>query len=168
MTVDVVPSHLSVFYYILLLCDRWQQKGSLTKWHLAWKCIWSKGGELNSSVRKVRKKWHPLTLTEYFWSPNRECECSKVVGDAYQQLQQRCERQAKFWMAMDSCQTTKWRGSQSSHPCKLTDYNQRTVYRAEYWLQYVGNDGGNLGILQSLCQVGPMNVHKGKEPGSHH
>jgi len=30
-----------------------------------------------------------------------------VVGDAYQQLQQRCERQAKFWMAMDSCQTTK-------------------------------------------------------------
>ena len=25
-----------VFHYILLLCDRWQQKGNLTQWHLKW------------------------------------------------------------------------------------------------------------------------------------
>ena len=36
-----------IFYHILLLCNRLQQRGSLTKWHLIWKCIWSKDVELN-------------------------------------------------------------------------------------------------------------------------
>jgi hypothetical protein len=35
-----------------------------------------------------------------------------------------------------------------------------TVYRSEYWFQCAGNNGGN-GILQSLCQVGPMIAHTG-------
>jgi len=39
----------SIFHYILLLCDRWQQRGSLTKWHLTWKCTWSKGVSPNPS-----------------------------------------------------------------------------------------------------------------------
>ena len=42
------------FHYILLLCDRWQQRGSLTNWHLTWKCMWNKGEgvSLNSPMWK--------------------------------------------------------------------------------------------------------------------
>ena len=29
--------------YILLLCDSWQQWGSLTEWCLIWECVWSEG-----------------------------------------------------------------------------------------------------------------------------
>jgi len=43
-----------VSHYILMACNRWQQRGSLTKWHPTWKCICSKGVELNSSMKK---KW---------------------------------------------------------------------------------------------------------------
>ena len=45
----------TIFHYILLLCDRWQQRGNLTKWCMTWKCIWSKGVSLNSSMQT---KWH--------------------------------------------------------------------------------------------------------------
>ena len=44
---------LSMFCYILLLCNRWKQRGSLTTWHLTWKCVWSKGVSLNSSTQKM-------------------------------------------------------------------------------------------------------------------
>ena len=37
-------------HYILLQCDRWQQRGCLTKWHLMWQCVWSKGVSMNSSI----------------------------------------------------------------------------------------------------------------------
>ena len=53
-----------VFCYILLPCDRWQQRGSLTKWHLTWKCVWNKGVSLNSSMQKT---WHPLTFINTCW-----------------------------------------------------------------------------------------------------
>ena len=53
-----------MFHYILLLCDRWQKRGSLTEWHLTWKCIWSKGVGLHSSMQK---KLHPLASTEACW-----------------------------------------------------------------------------------------------------
>jgi len=39
-----------IFHYLLLPCDGWQQRGSLTKWRLTWKCAWSKDLSLNSSV----------------------------------------------------------------------------------------------------------------------
>ena len=38
--------------YILFLCDARQQRGSLTEWQLTWKCVWSKGLSLNSSMWK--------------------------------------------------------------------------------------------------------------------
>jgi len=31
-----------VSHYVLLPCNRWHQRSSLTKWHLTWKSIWSK------------------------------------------------------------------------------------------------------------------------------
>jgi len=30
---------LPIFHYILLLCSRWQQRGSLTKRHVVWECV---------------------------------------------------------------------------------------------------------------------------------
>ena len=56
---------LTTFHYILWSCYKWQQKGSLAKWHLTWKSIWSKGILLNSSVQK---KWHPLTFIDPCWT----------------------------------------------------------------------------------------------------
>jgi hypothetical protein len=41
------------------------------------------------------------------------------------------------------------------------DYDQGTVYGAECRLQCAGNDVGNVGISQSLCQVGPTDAHTG-------
>ena len=53
-----------IFHSILFPCDRWQQRGSLTQWHLAWKYIWSKGVSLNSSMRK---KWQSVILIDTGW-----------------------------------------------------------------------------------------------------
>lgn len=35
----------------------------------------------------------------------------------------------------------------------------RELYRAENWVQYIRNDGGSVRILQSLCQMDPLNSH---------
>ena len=40
-------------------------------------------------------------------------------------------------------------------------YDQGTVYRAEYWLQSVGNYVGNVGISHSVCQVGSTDARIG-------
>jgi len=50
-----------IVHYILLLCDRWQSRGALTKWHVTWKSGWSKGMSLISSMRR---KWHLLTFID--------------------------------------------------------------------------------------------------------
>ena len=50
-----------MFHYVLLQCDRLQQKGILTRWSLTWKCRWRKGVSLNSFTWK---KWHPLTSSD--------------------------------------------------------------------------------------------------------
>ena len=49
---------------MLLPCDRWQQRGSLTEWQLTWKCVWITSASLNYSMQK---KWHPLTLSDACW-----------------------------------------------------------------------------------------------------
>ena len=74
------------------------------------------------------------------------------------------ERQATFWIAMHSYHTTKWRAYWLAHPCKFSDYNQRTLCRAEYQFQCIGNNGCNAGISQSLSKVIPqMLTQKQKE-----
>ena len=87
-----------ISHYILLPWNRWQQKGSLTKWHLTWKGVWSKGVSLNSSMQR---KWVPidvcwwlLMLAECFWRPDNGCEHSKVVYGAFQYWWWQCEWQA--------------------------------------------------------------------------
>ena len=56
MAIEVEPSHQ--YCYILLPCDRWQQKGSLTEWHLTWKCV---------RIPLWGNKWHPLTFIDTCW-----------------------------------------------------------------------------------------------------
>ena len=55
-----------IFHCILLLCDRWQQGGSLTEWCLTWKCVWNKGVLLDSSTWKkmvpIYIHWHLLNI----------------------------------------------------------------------------------------------------------
>ena len=58
-----------ILHYILLLCDRWQQRGSVTKEHLTWKCIGSKGGSPNPSMWKNGTHWHSSMLDEHLWRP---------------------------------------------------------------------------------------------------
>ena len=39
-------------------------RGAVWQWCLMWKCVWSEGEELNSSVQKIR---HPLTFIDNCW-----------------------------------------------------------------------------------------------------
>jgi len=128
-------------HYILLPSNRWQQSGSLTKWCLTWKGVWSKCMELNSSTQKKYIHWHSSMLTEHFWRPDKECEHIWVVGNVFQQWWQWHARQTMFWTAMHRSYTMKWSVSWSANSCKSLDYDRGTVYRAEYWLQCIGNDG---------------------------
>ena len=105
--------------------------------------------------------WHAVMFAECLWKSNCACEHSETVGGAFQQCWEWHERQVKFQIAMHSCHTTEWRASWSAHPCKLVNYNQRTVYRAEYHLQCVGNNSGNVGISQTLHQASSTNAHTG-------
>ena len=63
----------TIFLHILLLCDKWQQRGSLTTLHLIWKCMWNKSVEMSSSTWKTCTYWHVLMLTERLWRPNSWC-----------------------------------------------------------------------------------------------
>ena len=51
----------TILHYMLLPCDRWQQRGSLTKWRQSWKCVWSKGVSMNSSM------WKKMAPTDIHW-----------------------------------------------------------------------------------------------------
>ena len=51
MAEEVEPSH-QYSINMLLLCNRWQQRGSLTKCHLTEKKVFGKSS--------MGKKWHPL------------------------------------------------------------------------------------------------------------
>ena len=65
MAVEVVFS--PVFHYILLPCDRWQQRGSLTEWRLTWECLWSKGWIPPCGENGTR--WLSSTIAECLWRP---------------------------------------------------------------------------------------------------
>ena len=52
-----------IFHYSLLLCDRQQQRGSLTKWHLTWKCVWMKGNWIPSC-----RKMAPTDIHQFSWA----------------------------------------------------------------------------------------------------
>ena len=63
MAAEAEPSHQ--YPIVLLLCDRWHQRGGVTERCMTWGCIWSKYMELNSSMQK-NCQWMPFIDT---------CEC---------------------------------------------------------------------------------------------
>ena len=66
--------------------------------------------------------------------------------------------------SIHSCHTKKWRVSWLAHLHESADYIQEAVWRAEYLLQCVGNDGGNIGTSQNSCQVVLTNAHTRRTP----
>ena len=73
-----------IFHYILLLCDRWQQRGRQNGvWHVrayeAKMCHWI------PPCGKKCHNWHLLMLVECLWRPNSGCEHSEAVGGTFQQ-----------------------------------------------------------------------------------
>ena len=145
------------FHYILLPCDRWQQRDSLKEWCLTWKGVWSKGLSLDAFPWK---KLHPLTDTCGMFMEIKEWMWAQWgVSSVFQHWWQWCERQATIWMAVCNSCTMKWRTSWSVHPHILVVYDQG----AEYQLQCIGNNGDSVGILQSLHQVCPRTADSGRE-----
>ena len=135
MAAEAEPCH----WCSLTFCcppDRWQQRGSLTKQYMSWKC--TKVCHWIPPCRKNGTHWHSLMLAEQLWRPTSGCEHSEVAGSAFLQWRQQCERQAMFWAAVHSCHTKKWRTLQLAHQCESADYNQGAVYGAECRLQRVG------------------------------
>ena len=100
-----------IFNYILLLCGSraavWQNG--------VWKRVWSTSVSF-APWGKNCTHWHASTCGHQSgWYH------SKVVGDAFQQWWQWCERQSMFQMATRSHHTTKWRVSPLAHPYKLAN-----------------------------------------------
>ena len=60
MAVEAEPSHQYPTTCLLLLCDRWQQRGGLI-----WERRWSEGASLNSSMQNKR---HPLAFIDAYWT----------------------------------------------------------------------------------------------------
>jgi len=150
MAVEVEPSHQ---YFTVLLCDRWQQRGSLTKWCLTWKYVWSKGVSLDSSMLK---KWHPLAFIDACWM----------------------SKETKQWVwaqwgggwCISTVVTAMWKTSRvldslAQHKMKsisVSSSMQIDGLQPGNWVwSCVGSNGSSVGMLQSLCQVGLMNAHKG-------
>ena len=74
---------LQILCYMLLLCDRWKQKGSLAEWHLIWWCSQNTDVELNSSMwGKSGTRWHSSTFAECLWRLKSGCEHCEAVRDA--------------------------------------------------------------------------------------
>ena len=74
---------------ILLPCDRWKQRGSLRKWCLTRKCLWSKGGSLNFSMQKkiepidVHWHWRMFVKTkQWMWAQWGSGWCVSAVATA--------------------------------------------------------------------------------------
>jgi len=61
MTVKVDPSH----QYFFSFCCQWQQRDSLTEWHLTWKCVLSIDVELNPSEKMASTDIHQCLLDVY-------------------------------------------------------------------------------------------------------
>jgi len=71
--------------YFITFCYHmtWQQRGSLTNWHLRWKCVWKKVRNWIPSYRNNGTHWHSSNLAELWWRLNSGCEW--VVGGKFQQ-----------------------------------------------------------------------------------
>ena len=99
-----------------------------------------------------------MTLGESFWRLNSECDHNEAVSGEFQQWEQQCGRETVFQMAMRSSHNMKWRVSWSAHPCESADYDQGTVYRAQYLLQCFRNNDCNNG--KNITEFVPGGSHE--------
>lgn len=95
-----------ILHYILLPHDSCQQRGTLTKWYLTWKCICSKVWDPIPPSRIIFTQWHSSTLGEHLWRPNCGCKHSEAMGDSFQYLQQQHERQEKSQITLQIFMST--------------------------------------------------------------
>lgn len=61
----------SIFRYILSSCCRWQQRGSLNKWHQTWKYGWNKSVSI-PPWEKNCNHWHSPMLAKLLWKSSSE------------------------------------------------------------------------------------------------
>jgi len=78
LAVEVEPS-ASI---LLLPCNRWQQRGSLTKWRLTWKCYEAKLCHWIPPWRKNGTHWHSSMPAECLWRSTSGCEHSEALPNA--------------------------------------------------------------------------------------
>ena len=140
----------TVFHYILLPCDRWHQRSSLTDWCLTWKCWWSKRCVIEFYVGK---KQHPLTFVHAWWT--------------FMEARQ-CHGHSEAWwcvsaVAMHSHHLIKWGLSQAAHPHELAGCNKGAAYRAEDQFQCIGSSGGTLEYHKVCSRWAPLAAHPGTE-----
>ena len=66
---------------------------------------------------------------------------------------------------MHSCITIKWRVTWSGHLCELANYNQRTAYKAEYWIPELDSwiPLEKMVAVLECCKVCTVNIHIGKD-----
>ena len=84
-----------LFHYILLLCDKCQQRSSLAKWSLTRKWVWTKDVPLNPSRRK---ELHPLTFTGACWTFKETKKWTLMVWLFQQQWQWATSTGADFYL----------------------------------------------------------------------
>jgi len=157
MSAEIKPSHQ---YSVTFCCHVTDGSRGVVWQNGAWHGSVHEAKVLNSSMQKNSTHWHSLTLAECFWRPNSGCEHSEVVGGTFLPWWPWHERQTMFWMVMHSSLTVKWRASWSAHPHKSMDYDQGSVYKAEYWLQCVGNNVGNIRISHKWVPQMPTQEQK--------
>jgi len=83
------------FHYMLLLCNRQQQRGTLMEWHLAWKCVGSKGVSVNSSM------WKKMASIGI--------HCCLLYGFGDQTMDGSIVR--RYWCAFQHCQQQQLHGN---------------------------------------------------------
>jgi len=79
-----------ISHYMLLPCHTWQQRGSLTKWHLTWEVHMKQRCVIEFLCVEKMAPWHSSMPAKCWWRTNCGCEHSEAVGGAFQQWQQQC------------------------------------------------------------------------------
>jgi len=148
-------------HYILLTCDKGQERSSLT-----WKRVMKQ--------RSVTEFFHvgKITLTDIHQ------HLLNVSGDQTVDV-----NTVRWWVVCFSsgdrhvkdkpCSGWPWTAAapqNEEHLDQLISTNVHITTRklwAEHQFQCIGNNGGNVGISQSLRQVGPPNAHTGTERTPH-
>ena len=143
---------LPIFCYILLLCNRWQQRRSLTNCCLTWSV---REAKVWSWIPPGRKKTAPPDthqwLLNVYGDQTVNVNTARLLVVCFSSRWCIIAVMIATWKTNynpddHSCFITKWR----AHLHELADYKQGIVCEAEYWLQCIENNYGNIRILQSL------------------